>query len=383
MKKRFPSQLFIFLSIGMLLVQSCQPKKETIELWYNKPASNWEEALPIGNGRLGAMIYGTPAIEHIQFNEETLWDGAPRDYHQENSYQHLSKIRTLLFEGKQDEAEKLAGETFMGRRAYEKSFQIKKEAWADSLLQLSKVKEGVLPSYNDELWKTMLIDNKSVWERKGLPDMNGSLLFRKTVEIPTEWKGKTLSINLGKIKDHDFTYFNGHLIGSKDESNTNRTYTIPANLVKPGKNVIAVLINNYVSTGGFNAVRKAPHKMHIIPKGNSSDPLFIEGDWKYIVVDKKPPYYLQYQAEYQPFGDLKIAFEGHDSFNNFRRNLNLSNALAAVSYEVDGVKYEREYLASQPDNLIAVKFSANKKGKISFFLKLYPSLQHMLFYLAL
>ena len=84
------------------------------------------------------------------------------------------------------------------------------------------------------------------------------------------------------------------------------------------------------------------------------------------MIDRNPPFYPQYEADYQPFGDLKIKFFGQDSVHNFRRNLDLSKALAHVSYQVDEVTYQREYLSSYPDNTIAAHFTANKKGKISF-----------------
>ena len=367
MKTNFIRLNILFAAFVVLLFSSCNNKtEENIELWYNKPAKTWEEALPIGNGRLGAMIYGDPQVEQIQFNEETLWNGSPRKYQRDNAYKSLDKIRQLLFEGKQDEAEKLAAKTFMGRLAYEDEFPVLKAQWVDSINHLDIVKKGVLFNFDDSSWPEMFIDYKSVWERKGLPDMNGAVLFRKTIEVPAEWKGKSLKIHLGKIKDHDFTYINGHLIGTKDESNTNRIYTIPAKYVKTGKNIIAVLINNYVSTGGFNAVRTGPKKMNITPLNLKADPLFIEGNWKYKVIDTKPPYYPQYQAKYQPFGVVKIEFEAHDSISNFRRSLELNNALAKTSYNVDGVQYQREYLASHPDNLIAVKLSSNKKNLLNF-----------------
>ena len=82
-------------------------------LWYDKPAAKWDEALPIGNGRLGAMVFGTAPGERLQFNEDTLWTGIPRDYANPDAHQSLAEIRRLLFEGKQKEAEKLAGEKFM------------------------------------------------------------------------------------------------------------------------------------------------------------------------------------------------------------------------------------------------------------------------------
>ncbi len=82
-------------------------------LWYDEPAGKWTEALPVGNGRLGAMVFGSPAAERIQFNEDTLWTGIPRDYTHAGAAEHLPEIRRLLFGGKQREAQRLAGREFM------------------------------------------------------------------------------------------------------------------------------------------------------------------------------------------------------------------------------------------------------------------------------
>ncbi|MFP4055586.1 MAG: glycosyl hydrolase family 95 catalytic domain-containing protein [Candidatus Brocadiia bacterium] len=82
-------------------------------LWYERPAAKWVEALPVGNGRLGAMVFGRPAAERIQFNEDTLWVGEPHDYAHEGAAEHLPTIRRLLFEGKRREAERLAMREFM------------------------------------------------------------------------------------------------------------------------------------------------------------------------------------------------------------------------------------------------------------------------------
>src|ERR671920_1943613 len=71
-----------------------------LRLWYAQPAGPWEEALPIGSGRLGAMVFGGTADERIQFNEDTLWTGRPHDYVREGAGGHLDEIRRLLFEGK-------------------------------------------------------------------------------------------------------------------------------------------------------------------------------------------------------------------------------------------------------------------------------------------
>jgi alpha-L-fucosidase 2 len=85
----------------------------TLTLWYDKPAASWTEALPIGNGRLGAMVFGGVAQERIQLNEDSLWCGKPHDYAHEGAADYLPQIRQLLFEGKQREAEQLAMQHFM------------------------------------------------------------------------------------------------------------------------------------------------------------------------------------------------------------------------------------------------------------------------------
>ncbi|MBK6282274.1 MAG: glycoside hydrolase family 95 protein [Draconibacterium sp.] len=102
----------------MLSCNLAQPEKETnpsLTLWYDKPSNGWTEALPVGNGRLGAMIYGGDSTETIQFNEETLWSGQPHDYSHPGAYQYLDEIRSLLWAGKQDEATKLGNEKFMSQ----------------------------------------------------------------------------------------------------------------------------------------------------------------------------------------------------------------------------------------------------------------------------
>ncbi|MCF6356502.1 MAG: glycoside hydrolase family 95 protein [Draconibacterium sp.] len=87
----------------------------SLTLWYDKPAGNWSEALPIGNGRLGAMVYGDTENEKIQFNEETLWTGQPHDYSHKGANKYFNEIRQLLWDGKQDEAQKLANKEFMSQ----------------------------------------------------------------------------------------------------------------------------------------------------------------------------------------------------------------------------------------------------------------------------
>jgi alpha-L-fucosidase 2 len=190
--------LFAILAAAGFLpgTANCAPAAENTAntLWYAQPAKEWTEALPIGNGRLGAMVFGGIPDERIQFNEDTLWKGKPHDYVRAGARDHLAEIRQLLFEGKIKEA---AGVT------------------------------------------------------------------------------KT----------------------------------------------------NFLS----NPVRQKP---------------------------------------YQPFGDLRLHFIGQDNVTNYRRELDLDSAIASVSYRAGGVTFKREAFASQPDQAIVLRCTADKPGQISFTLKL-------------
>jgi alpha-L-fucosidase 2 len=92
-------------------------------LWYTRPASVWQEALPIGNGRLGAMVYGGIRRERIQLNEDTLWGGSPYSPANPNSNQYLSKIQQLIVDGEYDEADRLGTSSFLGLPPRQPAYQ--------------------------------------------------------------------------------------------------------------------------------------------------------------------------------------------------------------------------------------------------------------------
>ena len=184
-----------FLYPLFIIIHSCSNPGETsqdLTLWYETPAEDWVEALPLGNGRLGAMVFGGIEKERIQLNEESLWSGGPIDRSNPEAQENLETVRKLLFEGRYTEGEQLAQEKIMGTR-----------------------------------------------------------------------------LDVGK-------------------------------------------------------------------------------------------------HTYQTLGDLYIQFEGIDEAVNYKRSLNLNNAITTTSFESDGVIYSREVFASKPDNVIAVKLTASKKGNINF-----------------
>lgn len=102
-----------------------QTECEKIEckLWYEQPASEWNEALPVGNGRLGAMVFGGIETERIQLNEESLWAGSPMNNNNPKALENLSKLRELILDDKLDEATKLAEVSLLGTPPRIRSYQ--------------------------------------------------------------------------------------------------------------------------------------------------------------------------------------------------------------------------------------------------------------------
>src|SRR6476659_6679737 len=92
-------------------------------LWYDRPAVRWEEALPVGNGRLGAMVFGQPANERLQLNEGTLWAGGPYDPVNPQAKDALPEARQLVFEGKYREASQLISARAMARPLSQMPYQ--------------------------------------------------------------------------------------------------------------------------------------------------------------------------------------------------------------------------------------------------------------------
>lgn len=121
-----------------------EPQRRELKIYFDRPANIWEEALPLGNGRMGAMVFGGQrtiqkieipgqpeqqvesinyAVERIQFNEETLWTGKPHDYVRPGALEALPQIRQLIFEGKQDEAADLVRARFLSNPVRQKAYQ--------------------------------------------------------------------------------------------------------------------------------------------------------------------------------------------------------------------------------------------------------------------
>src|SRR5688572_15673218 len=170
----------LFYCLFLSLSFSATAQQQPLKLWYKEPAAKWTDALPIGNGRLGGMIYGGVQQDHIQFNEETLWTGRPRSHNRVGAVKYLDTIRGLLRAGKQEEAELLAGKYFMGMKDPDDSTYAKmRSEW------LKKILPDTSPAavdYDDSKWSTMELPTPDGWERIGLEGLDGVVWFRTSFE---------------------------------------------------------------------------------------------------------------------------------------------------------------------------------------------------------
>ena len=113
------------------ILQSCKSgeqkvpvdSKSDMVLWYKQPGVQWHEGMPIGNGYMGAMVFGRVQHERIALNESTFWSGKPHDYNDPEAYRYFEKIKDLVFEDKFKEAEKMVNEHFYGKPTAQQAYQ--------------------------------------------------------------------------------------------------------------------------------------------------------------------------------------------------------------------------------------------------------------------
>ena len=102
-----------FLTTLLLMVTGVVLQAQDHRLWYSKPAAHWLEALPVGNSKLGAMVYGGTGVETLQLNEETFWSGGPHENNSSESLEHLPEVQRLIFEGRERDAASLIDKYFV------------------------------------------------------------------------------------------------------------------------------------------------------------------------------------------------------------------------------------------------------------------------------
>jgi sialate O-acetylesterase len=161
--------------------------------------------------------------------------------------------------------------------------------WSKDLDQaVAKVSPGAHRTDADDVaWPVMKLP--TIWEAAGHGDLDGVVWFRKKIDIPADWQGKDLVLELGPIDDLDTTYVNGTKVGEVTTYYGGylkpRIYTVPADAVTAGTNVIAVKVTDNTGDGGIYG---KPDQLKIYPVGYTGEPLSLAGDWNYyIAVDLK------------------------------------------------------------------------------------------------
>ncbi len=134
--------------------------------------------------------------------------------------------------------------------------------WADSTL-------------NDSNWSEMALPGQ--WEGQGMPDFNGVVWFRYTIDIPGKWNGKALTLRLGMVDDEDITYWNGQEIARGSGFNVQRSYQVPASIVKGGKATITVRVSDF---GGEGGIYGATTDMYVEHEGER---ISLAQNWKYSI----------------------------------------------------------------------------------------------------
>ncbi|MEP7005049.1 MAG: glycoside hydrolase family 95 protein, partial [Sphingomonas bacterium] len=128
-----------------LIAETVAPHRN--RLWYRQPAHEWTEALPIGNGRLGAMVFGGTAHERLQLNEDTLWAGGPYNPVNPEAHATLPEVRRLIFAGRYAEAQTLANAKVMAKPLTQMPYQ----TVGDLLIDMPKVDAASVTGYEREL----------------------------------------------------------------------------------------------------------------------------------------------------------------------------------------------------------------------------------------
>ncbi|MDP2471079.1 MAG: glycoside hydrolase family 95 protein [Candidatus Palauibacterales bacterium] len=137
MPQHFASPTIVLAAALSLLLPALPARAQVpagtkpVELWYDEPAAEWNQALPVGNGRLGAMVFGGVERERIQLNEETLWSGGPYDPVVPGAHEALPQIRAYLFAGDFVRAHDLFGRTMMGVPYEMMKYQPFADLWLD------------------------------------------------------------------------------------------------------------------------------------------------------------------------------------------------------------------------------------------------------------
>ncbi|UCG49470.1 MAG: glycoside hydrolase family 95 protein, partial [Phycisphaerales bacterium] len=303
-----------------------------LKLWYAEPARKWTEALPVGNGRLGAMVFGGTAAERIQLNEDTVWAGPPVPEDREGAYEHIAEARKLIFEGKYSEAQQVMQRQVMGPRISPRSHQTLGDLRIDmpgaaashGSISLTKWRRGgegdpdnsayVRPDFDDSQWTELLVRRGRFTRGDASVGPGKKAVFRSSFKLTAgQLEGGVGLLRLGPIDDTGVIYVNGQKVGGTTDYSKPHEFDV-GKYLKPGGNTVAVVVAN---VGGPGAMTASVSLEALPARGES-----------------------------------------------YRRQLDLDTAIATTTFTKDGVRHRREVFASPAADVIVVRLTAEKTQSI-------------------
>lgn len=212
--------LFFYSIVGANAQLNIANQNNEMKIWYNEPAVHWVEALPLGNGRLGAMVFGNPYREHIQLNENTVYAGGPYRNDNPEALGSLNEIRQLIFDGKFAEAEAMACKKITSQGAHGMPYQTVgdvyfsfpgHEAYTNYYRELDISKAVAITSYtvNGTNFKREVFTSfpDQVIVMKITADQPGKINFSTSINRPAKVDIKTLYNDVltmdGVTSDHE------------------------------------------------------------------------------------------------------------------------------------------------------------------------------------
>ncbi|MDQ8735154.1 glycoside hydrolase N-terminal domain-containing protein [Paenibacillus sp. LHD-38] len=317
---------------------AASPSENDLSLWYRQPTASWEtQALPIGNGHMGGMVFGGVDQERIQFNEKTLWSGGPGadpNYQygiKEGAQTHVETIRTLLKEGKINEAKALVGRITGNMGANDSSFGAY-QAFGDVFLDFNKQATFTVtasssnPAYGEGIEKLTDGSVDTKWySGDGQPP------------FWIQWQYSEAKV----IASYSFTSAND--VANRDPKN----WTLKGSNDGVQWTVLDTRTNEEFAsrkqTKSYTFTNSQPYvyyKFDLVSKGGTQIQL----------------------------SELKMN-DGVGVPNNvddYRRELDIQNATASVSYKQNDVQYKREYFLSYPDKVMVMRLTTEGNHPLSF-----------------
>lgn len=226
-------------------------------LWYRRPAEAWTEALPIGNGRLGAMVFGGVHHERIQLNVDSLWAGPPFPVTPDTAGDALHEARRLFFAGKPLEGERLIASQFLAKAVEPRSHQTLGELIVSSVRPVGEgpspfvysfFKRGPVLRSLDAAMMAVDFDD-SAWEYGDVSvPTNSTVVFRKEIVVNYDWMASYDRMAFGPIDDASVIFLNGEEIGRTTAYDKPHRFDVGGKL-RMGRNVLAVAVTNYGGPG--------------------------------------------------------------------------------------------------------------------------------------